>query len=186
MNPNTYTVKYRRKREGKTEYRARRNLLSSRKHRVVIRKSLQYITIQVIEYVPGGDRIVLAVSSKKLRDFGWKFGLKNTSAAYLTGLLAGVKAKELKVKSAVVDLGRQTTSKGNKLFAAIKGLMDAGLDVKASAKIAPSNERIEGAHIAGLKDQLSKEQFKNQCSSVKDSLQTITTVFRDVKKKIAP
>lgn len=180
----TYTVKYRRKREGKTDYKARRNLLASRKHRFVVRKSLKYITVQIVDYTPTGDNVLLSTSSKELVALGWKFGLKNTCAAYLTGLLAAKKAKDKKITTGVVDLGRQTTRKGSKLFAVIKGISEGGVDVGAAKKLAVTEDRIEGKHIASLKDKLGKDQFKNQNTSVKDSIQDISKAVAEVKKKI--
>jgi len=144
----TRTIPYRRKASGKTDYRLRLTLLRGRKPRIVIRKSLKYITIQVIQYSPKGDNIVVSATTKELLKMGWKYGLKNTSASYLCGLLFAKKAKEKKIASGIIDLGMYTTTKGSKLFAAVKGIVDGGVDVKTDDKIFPPKERLEGKHIA--------------------------------------
>jgi large subunit ribosomal protein L18 len=162
MKNSVRTIPFRRKREGKTDYRLRRKLLSSKNPRLVIRKSLRYITIQAIQYSPTGDIILVSASSKELAKLGWKFGTKNTAACYLTGLLLAKKAKEKKITTGNIDLGRYTTTKGNKLFAAIKGLVDGGLNVPASNKIFPAEERLNGSHI--------KPELSAQVSKLKEIL----------------
>mgnify|MGYP001571342791 CR=1 FL=1 len=101
-----------RKRQGRTDYRARLALLKSRKPRFVVRRSLKNVLVQIIEYAPDGDKVLLTVSSKELQtEFGWDIARRNTPAAYLTGMLAGVKAKEKKLKAAILDLGLQKITK---------------------------------------------------------------------------
>lgn len=104
--------------------------------------------IQIIEYTPKGDNILVTTSSKELqKNFGWDIARKNTPAAYLTGLLAGIKAKEKKLKDAILDLGLQKITKGSLIFAAVKGANDAGFMVPYDAETMPSEERITGKHI---------------------------------------
>jgi large subunit ribosomal protein L18 len=82
-----------------------------------------------------------------LKKIGWtKTG--NVPAAYLTGLLAGKKAKEKNVTEAVLDLGLQTSTKGSRIYAALKGVLDAGINVPHSKDILPSEDRIIGKHIS--------------------------------------
>ena len=162
MKTHIQVVKYRRKQSGKTDYRTRLNLLSGHKQRIVVRKSLKFITIQIVEYSPTGDTTLVFASSKELVKLGWKFGTKNTAASYLCGLLLGKKAVKAKITHGVVDLGRYTTNKGNKLFAAVKGLIDAGMKISINKDVLPSDERISGAHIAaGAKSVKSPHQFAN-------------------------
>ena len=174
----TYTVKYHRKRSGKTDYRARRLLLSSRSTRIVIRKTLKYVLVQFLQYSPSSDVVLVSCSSKELVKLGWKFGTKNISAAYLTGLLAGKKAMDKKIKAGVVDLGLQTTSKGGKLFAVVKGLVDAGISINANPKIFPDDKRLAGEHIA----EAASKNFKNQFSKHKP--QGIVEAVGKLKEKI--
>ena len=109
-----YTVALRRKREGLTNYKKRLNLLKSNDIRLVIRKSLNNLNIQLIQFNPNGDKVLVSANSKELsKHFGWK-GSFNTSAAYLTGFLAGLRAKNNKISKAVVDFGLQ--SRGAEIF----------------------------------------------------------------------
>lgn len=141
------TTPYRRKREGKTNYKQRLALLKSRKVRLVIRRTNKHIIMQLVSYHPDGDKVLVGVSSKALEKNGWKHSGKNTPAAYLTGMLLGQAAKKAGVAEAILDLGLQTPIKGSKLYAALKGAVDAGLNIPASAEVYPNEERIKGAHL---------------------------------------
>jgi len=140
-------IKFKRRTERKTNYRKRLALLKSGKVRLVIRKSLSNISVQLINFDPKGDQTVASAVSTELKKFGWtKTG--NVPAAYLTGLLAGKKAKEKNVTEAVLDLGLQTSTKGSRIYAALKGVLDAGVNVPHSKDILPSEDRIIGKHIS--------------------------------------
>ena len=90
-----YHVKPRRHREGRTDYRRRLRLLKSRKTRIVVRKSLNNIRVQFVEYSPEGDKISISVvSSELVKNYNWKYSVSTIPAAYLTGLLAGKKASD--------------------------------------------------------------------------------------------
>ncbi len=141
-------VSHRRKRERKTDYKKRLKLLLARKPRIVIRKSLKNTWLQIVEYVPSGDKIVLSVHSSELKKHGWKAGCGNIPAAYLTGFLLGKKAAEKNIKECILDMGLYASIKGNRIYAALKGAVDAGINVPFSEEIAPPEERIKGAHIA--------------------------------------
>jgi len=154
-------VSFKRRREEKTNYKKRLALLKSEKARLVIRKSLSNISVQFINFKPTGDETLVSAVSTELKKFGWAKG-GNIPAAYLTGLLAGKKAKEKNIKEAVLDLGLQTSTKGSRLYAALKGVLDSGVNVPHSKDILPSEERINGKHIS---EELAKQ-------------------FEDVKKKI--
>lgn len=144
----TFTVPYRRKREGKTDYQARLRLLKARVPRIVVRRSLKNIWLQVVEFAPGGDRVVASVHSHELRKLGWKASLNNLPAAYLCGVLLGKKAMAKKVSKAVLDIGLNVSVKGGVWYAALKGLLDAGLDVPHAKEVLPAEERLKGGHIA--------------------------------------
>ncbi len=145
-----YRVAFRRRREGKTDYHQRLKLIVSRKPRLVVRGTLGDYIAQVLTTKPEGDIVMAAASAKELaRTYGYKGSLKNTSAAYLTGMLAGYKAKKAGVDEAILDIGLATNRKGSKVYAALKGAIDAGLDVPCSEDIFPSDDRIRGEHVAG-------------------------------------
>lgn len=154
----TYKVPYRRRREGKTNYYKRyRMIKSGRMLRAVIRKTNTQMIVQIIKFSVNGDETIVGVSSKSLRKYGWLGDLNNTSAAYLTGLLAGVLAIKKNVKEVIPDIGLHKASKGARVFAAMKGLLDAGIQIPVSEEVIPSQERIEGRHIAEYAEKLSQE-----------------------------
>jgi large subunit ribosomal protein L18 len=150
-NKKTYTVPFRRKREGKTNYKKRLALLKSKSLRLVVRKSNKHILVQLIEYTDTGDKVSLAVSSKHLLEFGWNKATGNIPAAYLTGVLLGNKAKG---KKAILDLGLQTPISGSRLFAVLKGVLDGGLNINVNESVFPSEDRIMGKHIEKDYDKL--------------------------------
>jgi large subunit ribosomal protein L18 len=139
----TYTVPFKRKREGKTNYRKRLNYLKSGKPRIIIRRTLNNIIIQSANYDEKGDKILETTTSKELKKFGWSLHTGNVPAAYLTGLLF---AKKSKIKEGVIDLGLRKPTKGSRLSAAIKGISDGGIKINYSDKIMPDEKRLKGTH----------------------------------------
>lgn len=143
-----YHVKPRRHRQRKTDYRLRLKLLRSKKPRIVVRKSLKAIRVQFVEYNPQGDRILAsAVSNELAKDYGWKYSVSNTPAAYLTGFLAGKRAKEKGIEQGVLDIGLYHPTVGSTLFASLKGVLDAGIECPHDAQMLPKDDRINGAHL---------------------------------------
>jgi large subunit ribosomal protein L18 len=123
-------------------------LLRSRKPRIVVRKSLKAIRVQFIEYSPQGDKILVsAVSSELVKEYGWKYSVSNTPAAYLTGFLAGKRAKAKGIEQGVLDIGLYHPTRGSKLFASLKGVIDAGVECPHDAQMVPKEERIHGSHV---------------------------------------
>ena len=142
-----YRVPFRRRREGRTDYRTRSKLLRSGKTRVVVRKTLNQMIVQFVVPEAKGDRVVASAQSLELKEHGWAAGTGNLPAAYLTGYLAGKRASSSGVKEGVLDIGIQRPAKGGRLFAALQGMLDAGVAVPHSPEVLPSKERIRGAHI---------------------------------------
>jgi len=140
-----YVVKKLRRREGRTDYKQRINMLKSRTLRLVIRKSDKFISAQLVNYADNGDKTLASAHSSELEGLGWKHGAKNTSAAYLTGLLLGRRAGG---KEAILDIGLHPATKGAKIFAALKGAVDGGLKINYNPAVLPSADRIAGKHIA--------------------------------------
>jgi len=138
---------FRRRREGKTDYKSRRNLLMSGKPRIVIRVSNKYITAQIVESKEAQDFIISGVNSKELSEFGWKGSFKNTPASYLTGIMIGKKATEKGISEMIFDIGMQRTTKGSKIYACLKGIIDAGISMNHGKEMIPGEERILGKHI---------------------------------------
>ena len=74
------------------------------------------------------------------------------------------------------------STKGSKIYAAIKGAKDGGISIPHSEEILPSEERISGQHIiAGEKNAASKG-LKDQFSKTKPN--NIIIDFENIKKKI--
>ena len=143
-----YSVKPRRRREGKTDYRKRLGLLRSRKVRIVVRKSLKNTQIQFVEYKEGGDNILVHANSKELiNKYNWNFSTSTTPAAYLTGVLAGKKAKDKGIDECILDIGRHPPITGSKLFASVKGVVDAGIVCPYSGEKTPKEDRLLGKHL---------------------------------------
>ncbi len=153
-----YRVPFRRRREGKTNYRARKALILSRLPRFVVRLSLKNVTVQIINAEETGDKVVVSAHSHELaKTYGLKCNGGNLPSAYLTGLLCGYKALCNGVEIAILDIGLHIPVKGTRIFAVLKGIVDAGVDVPHSEDILPEDSRINGEHIANYASQLSEE-----------------------------
>lgn len=142
-----YRVAFRRRREGRTDYRHRAALLRSGVPRAVVRKSNRGMSVQFIEYRDGADFVVASAVSKELAKLGWTLPGKNSPGAYLTGLLAGTRAKEKGVEEAVLDIGLREPTKGSLMFAALKGLIDAGVEIPHGDGMLPADDRVAGKHL---------------------------------------
>jgi large subunit ribosomal protein L18 len=148
-----YRVQLRRRREGKTDYQARKALVISRKPRLVVRNSLKNASAQIVMAKPQGDEVLAAAHSHELKEFDWKASTGNLPSAYLTGLLCGLRAKKAGVGEAVLDIGLVQPTKGSRLFAALSGVVDAGVEVPFDEeKIV--KERMNGFHIASYAKKL--------------------------------
>jgi len=152
----SYRVPFRRRREEKTDYRSRRALVLSKLPRLVARRTLGHTLVQIVKAEATGDQVVVSAHSRELaKTYGWKGGCGNVPAAYLTGLLCGFRAVAHGVKKAVLDLGLQSPSRGAQVFAALKGVLDAGVIVPHSESMLPDESRISGQHVVNYASQLS-------------------------------
>ncbi len=157
---------FRRRKEKKTDYKARLALLKSKKKRIVVRKSNRYIKVQLVEYRENGDVTLSSYSSKNLKKLGWKGSLKNTPAAYLTGLAAG-KQFQKEAKEGVLDIGMAETTKGGVLFAVLKGLVDSGLKIPHGKGNIPGEKRITGKVIADYGKGKNPSEVPKQFEKIK-------------------
>ncbi|KAF7685694.1 60S ribosomal protein L5 [Cucumispora dikerogammari] len=146
-----FQTKKRRRIEGKTDYTLRRKLIqpnykshSSNKYRLVVRTTNTRVILQVTQAYLNGDKIISTADSKELSQFGINFGLKNISAHYLCGLLLSKKIKALKnstnqenkkINQMFLDIGLKRSTKGAKVFVAMKGCVDGGLNIPYNCKI---------------------------------------------------
>jgi large subunit ribosomal protein L5e len=186
-----YQVKFKRRREGKTDYYARRRLIvqdknkyNTPKYRLIVRLSNKNITCQVAYSRIEGDKIVCAAYSNELPRYGVKVGLTNYAAAYCTGLLLArrllkklgldslysgqveVTGEEYNVEAlengpgafrCYLDVGLNRTTTGARVFGAMKGAVDGGLNIPHSTKRFPGydaesksfNAEVHKAHILG-------------------------------------
>ncbi|KAG2721845.1 hypothetical protein I3843_02G084800 [Carya illinoinensis] len=162
-----FQVKFKRRREGKTDYRARirlinqdKNKYNTPKYRFVVRFTNKDITAQVISASIAGDLVLAAAYSHELPHYGLEVGLTNYAAAYCTGLLLARRVlKMLEMDEeyqgnveatgedfsvepsesrrpfrALLDVGLIRTTTGNRVFGALKGALDGGLDIPHSEK----------------------------------------------------
>jgi large subunit ribosomal protein L18 len=151
----SYRVDFRRRREGKTDYRARKALILSKLPRVVTRPSLRHMNVQVVDATPTGDKVIASANSQELQSYGWQAPCGNVPSAYLTGLLCGVRAVTNNVRKAVADIGLNQPTKGARVFASLRGIIDAGVDVPHDPTKLPDENRMTGQHIAAYAKQLS-------------------------------
>lgn len=114
---------------------------------MVVRKSLKNTQIQFIEYKESGDSIIASAKSNELSKYNWKHSTSTTPAAYLTGLLAGKRASDKGISECVLDIGRQQSVTGSKLFASLKGVLDAGIDCPHNEEKIPKEDRLMGKHL---------------------------------------
>jgi large subunit ribosomal protein L5e len=137
-----YQVKFRRRREGKTDYYARRRLVQqdknkydSKKYRLVVRRTNKRIITQIISASIKGDHVLAQADSHELKKFGLDSGLTNYAAAYATGLLL---ARRLLTDLGMADMYKgienadgeffDVTEKGvNEDRRPFKALLDVGL-----------------------------------------------------------
>ncbi|XP_065872050.1 large ribosomal subunit protein uL18-like [Euphorbia lathyris] len=162
-----FQVKYKRRRAGKTDYRARirlinqdKNKYNTPKYRFVVRFTNKDVTAQVIHSRIVGDIVLAAAYSHELPRYGLEVGLTNYAAAYCTGLLLARRVlKMLEMDEeyegnveatgedysvepadsrrpfrALLDVGLLRTTTGNRVFGALKGALDGGLDIPHSDK----------------------------------------------------
>lgn len=151
-----YRVQLRRRREKKTDYQARKGFVVSGKARLVARSSLKHTIAQIVVAKPKGDEVLASAHSKELvNKYGWKAATGNVPAAYLTGLLCGLKAKKNSIAEAILDLGLVSPTKGAKVFASMSGVIDAGVTVPHDdEKIV--KERTQGYHIQDYAENLGQ------------------------------
>jgi len=187
-----FQVKFKRRREGRTDYYARKRLIvqdknkyNTPKYRMIVRTTNRDVICQIAYARIEGDVIICAAYSHELPRYGVKVGLTNYAAAYCTGLLLarrllkklgldgiyegqkevngdyfGVEevAGQPKPFHAVLDVGLYRTTTGARIFGALKGAADGGLDIPHSEKRFPGwdgegkelNAEVHRKHIMGI------------------------------------
>lgn len=243
-----YQTKFRRRREGKTDYRQRHKLITqdknkykSPKYRLVVRISNRYVLCQIIYAEIDGDKVLASAHSKELVAHGLAAGLKNYAAAYATGLLLARRLlkqigldevysgfeepagdvtstkvngrtyyveeidEEKRPFRAFLDVGIKNTTTGARIFGALKGASDGGLDIPHNHKRFPGYSkdtksfdaeghvaRIMGEHVADYMKEMEDdddEKYKRHFSvyiengiSGDDIEETIEKVHESIRK----
>ena len=147
----------RRRREGVTDYRARKRAITSQKPLLVVRISNKNVSSQFVKPTARGDVVLSSAHSKELVKLGWRGSPKSTPACYLLGLLAGKKAASAGLKEAVAYNGLVPFIAGSRVAALLKGVVDAGVAVPAGEEAFPSGDRLAGRSIAEFATKLAAE-----------------------------
>jgi large subunit ribosomal protein L18 len=148
-----YSKILRRLREEKTNYRKRGTMLIGKRDFITVNISNQNTQVQILTPGMTGDKVISSAHSRYLIEKGWKGSRKSVPAAYLTGYLAGKKAISKGAKDAILYTGTKRYTQ--RMAAALKGIIDAGLKVPASDDTFPPEDRINGEHLT-VKNDVSK------------------------------
>ena len=148
-----YSKILRRLREEKTNYKKRGTMLMGKRDFITVNITNENTQVQILKPGMTGDKVVASAHSRYLLEKGWKGSRKSVPAAYLTGYLAGKKALGQGAKDAILYTG--TKKYTQRMAAALKGVIDAGLQVPASEETFPSEDRINGEHLT-VKNEVSK------------------------------
>jgi large subunit ribosomal protein L18 len=156
---------------------------------LVTRTSISNIIAQIIVAKPKGDEVLVSAHSRELAKYGWKAPKGNLSAAYLTGFLCGLKAKAHGVEGAILDIGLYPPTKGARVFAVLKGVLDAKVNVPHSESKLPDEKRVRGEHIAKYAESLASdvEEYQSTWSGyLKQEIkpETLPKHFEQVKKQM--
>ena len=147
-----YSQILRRIREEKTNYGKRKTMLMGKRNFVTVQISNENTQVQIHKPEISGDKVIASAHSRYLVSKGWKGSRKNIPAAYLTGYLAGKKALGKGAKNAILYSG--TRKYTQRMAAALKGVVDAGLEIPADSETFPPEERIKGEHLSVKNDVL--------------------------------
>jgi large subunit ribosomal protein L18 len=156
------TIQKRRK-QHKTDYLKRLNLLKSGIPRIIFRKTNKYVISQYVESREAKDKILIGLNSKELLKYGWPKeatgSLKSLPASYLTGYLIGKKILNQKLKQPILDVGMIRTLYKNKVYAFLKGLIDSGIEINCKEEAFPEESRIKGEH---MKEKIPFDKIKSR------------------------
>lgn len=227
-----FQVKFRRRREGKTDYYARKRLVVQEKNkyavpkwRMIVRITNKDIICQIASAKIEGDQVLCAAYSHELPRYGVKVGLTNYAAAYCTGLLLARRVlKKLGLDGTYegqkevdgdmfnvekidgergsfrchLDVGLARTTTGARIFGALKGAADGGIDIPHSENRFPGydpegkslaadvhRKHIFGQHVAEYMKKLMDEDedaYKKQFSKF-IKLGIVADELEDIYKK---
>lgn len=161
----TYRVPFKRRGEGRTNYAKRMAFVKSGMPRAVIRKSTNHVSVQFVRTENGKDFVIASAHTKELPAFKYAGHGGNVPAAYLAGYLAGLRFAVKNKDEAIVDLGVQRNVHGTRLFAAINGIADSGVKIKADAVAFPKEERVKGTHVDAFAKKEPNKSNQHQFSA---------------------
>ena len=151
MNGTRRRSVFRRRQSGQTDYHRRLKLLRGKKARAVVRVSNTRVTCQMVDWSANGDLVLATVTGSDLtKKYGWPSDLsqKSVPACYLAGYALGKAAMAKGRSDAVLDIGLAGSTPGGRVFSALKGMIDAGMDIPHSEEVLPNEERLNGEHIS--------------------------------------
>jgi len=148
-----YSKILRRLREEKTNYKKRGTMLMGKHDFITVNITNENTQVQILKPGMTGDKVVASAHSRYLLEKGWKGSRKSVPAAYLTGYLAGKKALGQGAKDAILYTGTRRYTQ--RMAAALKGVIDAGVQVPANAETFPPDGRLNGEHLT-VKNEVSK------------------------------
>lgn len=164
-----YQTKRRRRREGKTDYQHRTNMLrqdcnqyGNVKSRLVVRITNKKVICSVVKAFIDGDRTIAYADSTELKKYGVNFGLSNHFAAYATGFLCARRVLQSngldKIYEPKAEVGEYSiTEDKDEEHAAYKVFLDIGL--ARSSKGSNVFIAMKGASDAGLQIPHSEAKF---------------------------
>ena len=153
-----YAKILRRIRDEKTNYNQRKRMLTGHRGFITVQISNENTQVQIHQPKLTGDIVISSAHSRFLTQKGWKGSRKNIPAAYLTGYSAGKKALGKGTSSAIMYSG--TRKYTQRMAAALKGIIDAGVEVPANEETFPPEARLNGEHLK------VKNDIKNMKSSI--------------------
>jgi large subunit ribosomal protein L18 len=154
----------------------------------VVRKTNTGMIVQVVNASVTGDMTVASAVSPEISNHGWSVSCGNMPAAYLTGLLAGLRAKSRGVEQAVLDIGLNPPVKGSKIYAALAGALDAGLSIAHNPDVLPDGARLSGEHIVAAYNHFAESTgdslMFSKVGKKKTTVASIPRQFKKVKKAL--
>ena len=143
-------LRFKRRRNGETDYRRRMKMLRGGSARAVVRVTNTQTICQLVNYETPGDTIQVSIDGRTLVEkHGWPIDAsrKSTPASYLTGYAMAKAAISAGYEEAILDIGLAASTRGNRVFAALKGMVDAGMEIPHGEDVLPDDGRINGSHI---------------------------------------
>jgi large subunit ribosomal protein L18 len=190
VKQSSYLELFRRRREGKTNYKRRRKAILSKRPLLYVFISGKNTAIQILNPRPEGDKVLASANSRELVKLGWLASRRSIPGAYLTGLLLGTKAVKAGVKDAILYTNVRAYHAGGRTAAAVKGIIDAGFKLPVGEESLPGGDRVSGKHVAEFAASLKEsdpDRYRSRFSSLLKAgvkPEELPHHFEEVKAKI--